>query len=235
MDYLSVLDFNNIQIGHINQRHKSDFDTEKHDNPVYGNSFDTKNALFFEFANGTGSENTVIYSGKMIEEIRKFEFVRQSVGNLQEDLINKYGEVKAGQVNTYIHNMDYWEGFWDIWLPGLLRGGVKDNTGNPHNNPLVSTKHFLGSYTLTGTVLDDRNTVMWVVADSKTLESLTDHQNKGNSKDRIDGQIVPYGSTYQRYVWFQSLSKKVDNSEIKPTYQDNTINRNKSKYVNGTE
>ncbi len=219
-DYLSALDFSNKMIGHPNTRNKLSFDTEKHDNAVYGNNFDVKNSLFSEFSNGTGSENTVIYGGKMLDEIKSLPSVKSTVKFAYLKLQDQSGNAKAGDVITMKHTMKYSEGFFSIFIPSFFRGGAKDYTGNPENNPLVSTRHFLGSFTLTGSVLDDGQTIMWTLADSKTQESLTDQI--GTSVKREDGKKVPNGSTFQRYIWFEKLQQPPKKLKIKPTYSDNT-------------
>lgn len=47
--------------------------------------------------------------------------------------------------------------------------------------------------------MDDKKTVLIVLEDRKSFESLTDHRFKGNSVDR--DKKTPFGTTYQRYMW----------------------------------
>ncbi len=223
LDYLSALDFSNAKIGHPNKRGKLDFDPEKHDNPVYGNNFDTRNSLFFEFSNGVGSENTLIFGGQMLKDVRELPTVKTAI-RFAAITLNADGKITPGEMVKEKYTMSKSDGFFEVILPGILRGGGKDWTGQPETNPIVSAKHFLGSYTITGTVLDDGHTMMWVIADSKTIESATDHQKKGNSVDRKDGEIIKNGSTYQRYVWFEELYNPVRPAPIKITTVDNTQN-----------
>jgi RHS repeat-associated protein len=223
-EYLSALDFSNKLIGHPNTRGNNKFDTEKHDNPVMGDeSFEQINkSLFTEFMTGNGSENTVIYGGNMIDDIKKLPDVVKASNTIYKELAKGDGQVKAGEILKVNHTMTYGEGFFEIWVPGALKGGAKPEPGaNLSDNPWFSTQHFLGSYTLTGTLLQDGNTIMWALADSKTKESATDHQSTGNSIDRTDGTKVPMGSTYQRYVWFGKLYKPITSDDIKPATSDN--------------
>jgi hypothetical protein len=57
--------------------------------------------------------------------------------------------------------------------------------------------------------MEDGQTVQFTLYDSQTIESATGRQDEGNSVDRRDGQVVPMGSTYQRYIWTAPLKNLV--------------------------
>ena len=89
----------------------------------------------------------------------------------------------------------------------------------------LTTQHFLGSYSLRIDVLEDNKTALFTLSDSKSLESLTDHQKKGNSVFRQPGKNTPWGTTYQRYMWTAPITIPIQPPSNKEIPKDNTNNK----------
>lgn len=197
-DYESLdgLDFRFSKMGYNKERGGGDYEVVEANNPF----LDTKKpGLFWQFYNGTGSENTVIHGGKMIEDIKNMKSFKELRGRGLVAM-NADSKIEPGEFYSDYHAMNYWEGFSEIWVPGLFN--FKGDPNGAHS----STQHFLGSYALSMQVLDDGETILYTLADKKSLESFTDHQMKGNSVDRGSGK--PLGTTYQRYIWTEKIDKK---------------------------
>jgi RHS repeat-associated protein len=213
---LSGLDFLNTQIGHANQRGNPNYDIKRHNNPVFQLSSSKDNlSLYMEFSSGVGSENTVVYGGNMIDDIKNMDQVKKITRDAVASFLKNDGKISGQETYTGRYSMPRSEAL-SIWIPGVL-----SDTKNP-NNKLYRAEHFIGSFTLTIQMMDDGKTAIFTLADSKTFESQTDHQSKGNSFNRSDGQRKPFSSTFQRYIWTSPISNPSLPSLEKPVASDNT-------------
>ena len=130
---LSAIDFVNSSVGYNNARGNPDFSVEKTDNAFV----DAKgNSLFWEFYNGTGSENTVINGGKIIDDIKKMDSFKE-LKNEAFRKLNADDKMEPGESFKGSHKMSYKEGITEIWIPGLFK-----DKGDP-SGPFGSTQHFL--------------------------------------------------------------------------------------------
>ncbi len=216
---LSGLDFLNKQIGHPNQRGNPSYDVKNHDAPVF--QLPSKNddlSLYMEFSSGVGSENTVINGGRIIDDIKNMDQVKKITWDAVASFLSSDGEISGGETYTGRYSMPRSKAP-SIWIPGIL-----SDTKNP-NNKLYGAEHFLGSFTLTIQMMEDGKNAIFTLADSKTWESQTDHQKKGNSFNRTDGQRKPFSSTYQRYIWTAPVSSPSLPNVDTPAPADNTSNR----------
>ncbi|WP_291915007.1 hypothetical protein [Chitinophaga sp. CB10] len=170
---LDGTNFRNAIGGYNNSNNNYDFSVVKHDNPFMQWSGP---GLMAEFITGTGPENTLVFSGKMIYDIQRMSSFKEMRLNGML-AINADGVIQPGEIYKDWHHMSYSEGAREIWLPALF-----SQKKNPYN-PMYSTQHFLGSYNMTMQVLDDAETILFTVYGSKSFESMTDHQNKGNSSN----------------------------------------------------
>lgn len=205
---LGPLDFTNKDYGYYNKRGYKNFVVKQNENHPFNNRANEHLSLWNEFMTGLGAENSVIIGGKMLDDIKQMPSVKELTFQLSIKL-GIAGRYSPGDSESGIHKMTYAEGATDIWFPAILGG--KD---------LASTQHFLGSYQLNVQVLDDGKTGLFTLSDGKTLESLTDHQNPGNSINRKG--ITPFGSTNQRYIWTQQLPSIKTPPDPSRSPQENT-------------
>ncbi len=146
-------------------------------------------------------------SRRMIDDIMKLPGVSEARIQALSTWKEK-GGAKPGDIYTYNHTFTYEEGITDVWIPGAMKGGVKEFGMDLSDLEWFGTQHFLGSYTFSMQILSDGKTILYSLADSKTKESATDHQIKGNSIDRKDNENIQMGSTYQRYIWMGEIQIK---------------------------
>jgi hypothetical protein len=205
---LGPLDFSNKKYGYKNGRGFTKFTVRSEESPMYNTSGENKSTLFSEFSSGRGAENSVIIGGRMLDEIKSMPSVKEKI---QEGIrtIMQDGKIEVGEHVFEGYKMTYKEGAKDIWISTWIKGFKNsiDTWG--------SAQHFLGSYILSIDVLEDGKTGLFTLSDWKSIESLTDHQVKGNSHDRSVGKIVPWGSTYQRYIWTGPINQEKEKKEKK--------------------
>ncbi|RFM27496.1 RHS repeat domain-containing protein [Deminuibacter soli] len=216
---LGPLDFSNDKYGYPNKRGYKDYSVRKEYNPFYDPANINKTTLFSEFMTGQGAENSIIVGGKMLNDIKQMPSVQAATNDAIKAFLSD-GVINPGETFSKYHTMTYSEGAKDIWVPSIVNGGVKGGAGS-----YLTTQHFLGSYNLRIDVLEDGKTGLFTLSDSKTRESVTDHQKKGNSIYRQNGKLIPWGSTYQRYIWIAPLEATVAPKTNYGNDKDNTLQK----------
>lgn len=213
---LGALDFTNSKYLYTNQHGNKDYSVREEYNPFYNPADINKTSLFSEFMTGQGPENSVIIGGKMLDDIKDMPSVKSMMQIGKAELMAD-GKALVGETFSKTHAYTYSEGFWDVWLPTALHDGAKKGAKS-----WMTTPHFLGSYRLTMEIMEDGKTVLFTLSDSKTRESVTDHQKKGNSLNRQNGKSIRWGSTYQRYIWTAPLDSIITPQSNYGNDKDNT-------------
>lgn len=129
------------------------------------------------------------------------------------------GKLNAGESFSTFYHMEKGKDGVEIWakaISQILPGPFQEP---PDENEALSIRHFMGSYVFNAFVLDDGKTIVYTLSDSKTLESLTDHQFGDNSINRNGGR-TPFGTTYQKYIWTEQANMNFIEI-LKPTSNSN--------------
>ncbi|WP_343307727.1 RHS repeat-associated core domain-containing protein [Chitinophaga niabensis] len=213
----SPLDFLKQDAPYMNLNFNGEYEPIKGNYPVY-DSKSSGQSLMAKFVMGTGSENSVVYGGKIIDDLKASESVKSlklaAFQNFYQD-----GKLNAGESFSTFYHMEKGKDGVEIWakaISQILPGPFQEP---PDENEALSIRHFMGSYAFNAFVLDDGKTIVYTLSDSKTLESLTDHQFGDNSINRNGGR-TPFGTTYQKYIWTEQANMNFIEI-LKPTSNSN--------------
>ena len=141
---------------------------------------DPEGSLFHEFSGGTGPTNSVFLDNHPMTEDLKNVF---EVDRLRYNMYNKYnGSPQVGDSYTEFDS--------DFGIPGAIKAG--DN----------GTYQFVGTFSSDVFVSDDGQSLIFVISDSKSLQSLL-YRLGGVSHERTEA--ASYGNTYQKYIWSEPI------------------------------
>ena len=208
-EYLPSLDFRpGLGYGYPNRNNNYSFNVRGSDT----RGVMSKSNLFDEFCSGTGPENSVIFGSDhtMIEDIKDLAGVNFLTGVAINRWLSDDGKITNSDKPAL-----GLEG--DFGIKGGLRVffGLPVGKGASFTYPgrLLSTEHFLGSYTLNISVLEDNSTLLYTLTDQKTFDSITAHWFEGSSTKR-GRESKPLSTSYQRFIWTQDLTKQlIDNAK----------------------
>jgi YD repeat-containing protein len=171
-------------------------------------SLDDPADIAADFAAGTGPENSLITSGKALDQVKNLPSV-QALFNEGWKALNADGKLTPGEVfkGSFSIGKIYGENGKRI-----ITQSIKDVfTKKPGDNTFFQAENVLGSFAFSMRVNSSGNLTI-TISDWKTISSATDGNIKSANNSRLPDMVIIPGmepvsfgnwgtTTFQRYIW----------------------------------
>ncbi|HNM09555.1 MAG TPA: RHS repeat-associated core domain-containing protein [Chitinophagales bacterium] len=154
----------------------------------------TAGILYTQWTKGQGPENSIIFGeSPIVKSVREdFPYFKAAEAEFYRKWITEDCSIDGNESVT-----EY----------GVKFPYDKDNLSRIYfGKNLYTGGHFIGSFTLSASILDDGNTILFCLSDSKSKESANGHIIH-NSKPRKDGESPKKSTQYYRFIWTEPINQ----------------------------